>query len=315
VKNILKNSIAIIKAAFNGFSNDNALRFSASLAYYTVFSLAPLLMLLISLAGAFLGKEAIQGRIFSEINGLIGNQAAKQIQDMIKSLEMSGKTTLSIIIGSVTLLIGATTIFSEIQDSINIIWKVKAKPQKGWKKFIKDRLLSYSLILVLSFLLVVSLIINGMLLAISDKLQSYFPDVTVIVFNALNVIMSFIIITALFSVIFKVLPDVKIAWKDVRVGAFFTACLFMLGRFIIGIYIKETNASSAYGAAGALIVILVWVYYTSAILYFGAEFTQSYTEFTRAKIKPADYAVHVEQKEIEKGVNTFPPRKTNKKNK
>jgi len=310
-KQAFRNDITILKSAFAGFSNDKALKFSASLAYYTVFSLAPLLMLLISLAGAFLGKEAIQGKIFSEINGLIGNQAAKQVQDMIQNLEMSGKTTISVIIGSVTLLVGATTIFSEIQDSINIIWKVKAKPKRGWWKFIKGRLLSYSLIVVLGFLLVVSLIINGALLAMNDILKSYFPEVTVIVFSIINVIVSFIVITVLFGVIFKVLPDIKIAWKDVRVGAFFTACLFMLGRLVIGIYIEKTSAGSAYGAAGSLIVILIWVYYTAAILYFGAEFTQSYAQFKGAEIKPADYAVHVEQKKIEKDVDVLPPR-TNK---
>jgi membrane protein len=308
-KQVFKNSITILKEAFMGFSNDNAMKFSAALAYYTVFSLAPLLMLLISLTSVFFGREAIQGQLFSEINGLIGNQAAKQLQDIIKNLEMSGKTTMSVIIGSVTLIIGASSIFSEIQDSINIIWRVKPKPGSGWKKFIKNRLLSYSLIIVLGFLLVVSLIINGALLAMSNTLKGYFPDITVILFNSLNVIVSFIVITALFSVIFKVLPDVKIDWKHVRIGAFFTACLFMIGRFLIGIYIEKTSAGSAYGAAGSLIVILVWVYYTSVILYFGAEFTQAYLNFTKAKIKPEDYAVPVEYKETEKESNTLPLKK------
>jgi len=311
-KQALKNSITILKSTFTGFSDDRAMKFSASLAYYTVFSLAPVLLILISLAGAFLGKEAIQGRIFSEINGLIGNDAAKQVQDMIKNLELSGKTTISVIIGSITLLIGATSVFGEIQDSINVIWKVKAKPHKGWKQFIKDRLLSYSLIIVLGFLLIVSLVINGALLAMSDMLKSYFPDITVILFNTINVVVSFIVIAVLFGVIFKVLPDVKLDWKHVRAGAFFTTCLFMLGHLVIGIYIETTSSGSAYGAAGSLIVILLWVYYTSAILYFGAEFTKSYAGFTGAKIKPEGYAVHVEQKETEKDVDVLPLQKEEK---
>jgi len=308
-KQRFKDGLTIMKGAIAGFSDDKAMKLSASLAYYTVFSLAPLLLLVISLAGLFLGKEAIQGQVFSEINGLVGNQAAKQVEEMIKNLEKSGQTTLSVIIGFITLLVGATTVFGEMQDSINTIWKVKAKPKRGWVKLIKDRLLSSSLIVSIGFLLIVSLMVNGMLLALSDNLKSLLPDVTVVIFNIINAAISFIVITILFGVIFKVLPDVKISWKGVRAGAIFTALLFMLGRVIIGIYIEKTSTGSAYGAAGSLIVILLWVYYTAAILYFGAEFTQSYAQFTGARIEPADYAVHVEQKETEKDVDVLPPQK------
>jgi len=308
-KQRFKDGFTIMKDAIAGFSDDKAMKLSASLAYYTVFSLAPLLLLIISLAGVFLGKEAIQGQVFSEINGLVGNQAAKQIEEMISNLEKSGQTTLSVIIGFVTLLVGATTVFGEMQDSINTIWKVKAKPKRGWVKLIKDRLLSSSLIVSIGFLLIVSLMVNGMLLALSDNLKSLLPDVTVVIFNIINAVISFIVITILFGVIFKVLPDVKISWKGVRAGAIFTALLFMLGRVVIGIYIEKTSTGSAYGAAGSLIVILLWVYYTAAILYFGAEFTQSYAQFTGARIEPADYAVHVEQKETEKDVDVLPPQK------
>jgi membrane protein len=296
----------ILKDTFLSFLDDRALKFSASLSYYTVFSLAPLLLLMISLAGVFFGHDAIQGQVFNEMNGLIGNQAAAQIQDIIKNMELSGKTTIAVIIGGITLLIGATSVFGEIQDSINIIWRVKAKPKRGWLKLLKDRLLSSSLIVGLGFLLIVSLIINGILLALSEWLKNYFPDVTLIIFQIVNIIVSFIVITTLFGVIFKVLPDAKIAWKDVRSGAFFTACLFMLGRFLIGLYINYSGTGSAYGAAGSLIVILVWVYYTAAILYFGAEFTRVYAEYLGARIEPADYAVYVEQKEKEKEVTVLP---------
>jgi membrane protein len=305
-KQAFKNGFTILKGAAAGFSDDRAMKFSASLAYYTIFSLAPLLLLIISLAGLFLGRDAAQGQIFHELNGLIGNDAAKQVQDMIKNLDKSGSTTISVIIGFITLIIGATTIFGEIQDSINIIWKVKAKPKRGWVKMLKDRLLSSSLIVTIGFLLMVSLVVNGALLALSDKLKTFLPDVTVTFFSILNLVISFIVITILFGVIFKVLPDVKIKWKQVRAGAFFTACLFMLGRFVIGIYIEKTSSGSAYGAAGSLIVILLWIYYTAAIMYFGAEFTQAYAEFKGAKIAPADYAVHVEQKETEKDVAVLP---------
>jgi len=299
-KKTLKSSITILKDTFTGFMQDKGLKLSASLSYYTIFSLAPLLLLIISLAGFFFGREASQGRIFSEINGIIGNDAAKQVEQIISNLELSGNSAMSIIVGVITLIIGATTVFGEIQDSINMIWKVKAKPKKGWVKMLKDRLLSGSIIVGLGFLLIVSLIINGALAALNNFLKSMFPDFTLILINIANIVISFGVITVLFGVIFKVLPDAKIKWKHVRAGAFFTACLFMLGRYIIGIYITTTGAGSPYGAAGSLIVILLWVYYTAAILYFGAEFTRAYAIFKGSRIQPAEYAVFVEQRETEK---------------
>jgi membrane protein len=306
------NGFKILKAAFTGFMDDRALKFSASLAYYTIFSLAPMLLLMISLAGIFFGKDAIQGKVFAEINGIVGNDAAKQIQDMIKHLEMSGKSTMSVIIGVITLIIGATTVFGEIQESINIIWQVKPKPKKGWLKLVQDRLLSGSLIITLGFLLLVSLLVNGALLALSDKLKTFLPDITVIVFNIINLSISFVVIAVLFAVIFKVLPDVKISWKDVRSGAIFTTVMFLIGRLVIGIYIEKSGTSSTYGAAGSLIVILLWVYYTAAILYFGAEFTRAYADFKGIQIEPAEFAVHIEEKESEKNVDVLPKQHRNK---
>lgn len=302
------DSWCILKNTFSDFVDDRGLKLSASLSYYTIFSLAPLLLLLISLAGVFFGREAIQGQVFNEINGLIGNQAALQIQEIIKNMELSGKTNSALIIGSITLLIGATSVFVEIQESINMIWKVKAKPKRGWVKILKDRLLSSSLIVGLSFLLIVTFMINGVLLALNDWMKSYFPDVTILLFQFINIVLGFAVITILFAVIFKVLPDAKITWKEVRFGAFFTACLFMLGRFLIGIYITKSNTGLAFGAAGSLIVILVWVYYTAIILYLGAEFTRVYAEFKGLKIEPAEYAVVVEEHEKERNVAFIPPR-------
>jgi membrane protein len=302
-----KTVFTLLKGSFTGFMNDRGLKLSASLAYYTVFSLGPLLLLIISLAGLFLGKDASQGKIFSELNELIGAEAALQIQEMLKNIALTGKSTMAVIIGSVTLLIGATTVFGEIQDSINLIWKVKAKPKRGWLKLIKDRLLSSSLIVVLGFLLVVSLIANGVLLVLSDRLLAFFPEIAIVLVNLLNLILSYVVIAALFAVIFKVLPDVKIGWKDVRVGAFFTSFLFLVGRYLIGLYIQKTETGVAFGAAGAVIIILVWVYYTAAILYFGAEFTQVYAEHRGTAIAPAEYAVHIEQQEVQQDVAVLPP--------
>lgn len=303
------NSWVVLREAFNGFLDDRCLKLSASLAYYTVFSLAPLLVLIMSLLSIFLGEEAVQGQIFSQINGLIGNDAAKQLQDMIKNTALSRETNTALVISIVTLLLGATSIFSDIQDSINSIWGVKAKPKKGWLKLIKDRLISSSILVSLGFLLLVTFIVNGLVLALSDQLNRIFPGVSVWLVSGLNFAVSTVVVTLLFSVIFKVLPDVKIAWKDVRWGGFFTAILFMIGRFVIGLYIEKTATGSAYGAAGSLIVILTWIYYMAAILYFGAELTQAYANHFGIKIEPSDQAVFVEEKEQEKpgaAVSTAP---------
>ena len=305
-KHFFKDAWTVLKDSFNGFLDDRCLKLSAALAYYTIISLAPLLVLIISLVSVFFGEEAIRGEIFSQINGLVGNEAAKQIQDMIKNVGLSGKTSTALIVGIITLVLGATSIFVEIQDSVNIIWRVKPKPKKGWLKLIQDRLLSSSLVVSLGFLLLVSLLVNGIVLAMSSQLTRFLPGIGVYIISAINLLISTSVVAVLFGIIFKVLPDAKIGWKDVRLGAIFTALLFMLGRYVIGIYIETTGTSSTYGAAGSLIVVLVWIYYTAAILYFGAEFTQAYANHFGIKIRPADYAVYVEQTERERDVATIP---------
>ena len=291
-----KDGLNILKAAFRGFLNNRALTYSASLAYYTIFSMAPLLLLMIFLAGIFLGKDAAQGKVFAGINGLVGNEPAKQVQEMIKHLEASGQSTTSAIVGVLTLLIGASCVFSEIQHTMNKIWKVKAKPQYGWKKLIRNRLLSSSLLITLGFVLMVSLIINGALLALDDVLRSYLPALTVTLFKVLDILLSFLVTFLLFGVIFKMLPDIKLSWRDVRAGAAFTAVLFMIGNLVISLYIKKTAASTTYGAAGALIVILLWIYYSAAILYFGAELTKAYGDCKNKRLSTSSYAIRVEEK-------------------
>jgi Predicted membrane protein len=305
-KSHLQKIWKVLVATFSGFINDNGLKLSASLAYYTVFSMAPLLILVISLAGLFFGNDAATNRLYPQIAQYVGSQAALQIQDMLKSLALSGKTGIAVIIGVVTLMLGASSIFIEIQDSLNIIWRVKAKPKKGWLKLLKNRFLSFSLIVSLGFLLLVSLIINFLMDALSKKLAHYLPYVTNVLVKCINLGITLIVISTLFGIIFKVLPDVKIRWKDVRSGAIFTAILFMLGQYGIGIYLQYTAQNSAYGAAGSIILLLLWIYYTAAILYIGAEFTQVYAEAIGCKIEPAEYAVAVVQTEVEKDLKVLP---------
>jgi membrane protein len=315
-KQYLKQLWKVLMATFSGFSSDNGLKFSASLAYYTIFSLAPLLLLVLSLAGIFLKDGSYRQAFYDQIQHYVGREGAQQIQSTIKSQDIAGKSGIGLAISIVTLLIGASSIFLEIQDSLNIIWRVKAKPKRGWVQMLKNRFLSFSLIVSLGFLLLASLLVNIIISAISDKIVAFLPHIlgdkiaglvgTTFLF-ALNFGVTLLVISVLFGVIFKVLPDVKIKWKDVRSGAIFTAILFIIGQYIISLYIQYTAQGSAYGTAGSLIVILVWIYYTSAILYIGAEFTQVYAEAIGSRIEPADYAVHVQQTEVERTVAKLPP--------
>ena len=302
----LKNVFTILKNSALGFLNEDSLKYSASLAYYTVFSIGPILVLIISLASIFYGEEAIKGRVFSELNDFVGNSSARQIQGIIKNLELSGKSNWALLISGVTLIIGATTVFGDIQNSINRIWHVRAKPKKGWLKIVKDRLLSSSLIIGLGFLLVVTLIINGVILTLMDRLQRMFPDVTLFLLDSINFLLTFGVVFLLFAAIFKILPDVDIKWRTVRAGALFTSVLFVLGRFLIGLYLQNSSTEDTYGAAGSIVLILLWVYYTAAILYFGAVFTREYATFKGISIEPSAYAVHVEVKEIERDVKEVP---------
>lgn len=279
-----------LKDAFKGFGDDKVTKLSASLAYYTVFSLAPLLIVIISICGLVLGREAIQSTIDNQLQSFIGADAAKQLQEMIKSVALSGKGVIATVIGVATLLIGATSIFAEIQDSINSIWGLKPKPKAGIMKTIQNRLLSFGLIGSLGFLLLVSLAATTLVEGLGDRLKSYFPDVTVVVFYIVNLVLTLSVTTALFGVIFKVLPDAKIKWKDIWPGAVATSLLFLLGKFAISLYISKSEVGSTYGAAGSLVVILIWIYYSSIILYFGAEFTKAYAFNKGAKIIPNKYA-------------------------
>jgi membrane protein len=302
----IKNIGKLLGTTVMNFIDDNGLKYSASLAYYTVFSLAPLMMLLVFIVGIYYGHDAFTGQIYPQLKGFLGAEAAAQVQNMIKSIQL-GKSTVAVVIGVVTVIIGGTGVFLDMQDTLNIIWRVKAKPKRGWVKFLTNRLLSFSLVISLGFLLLVSLLINTLVDALSDKIAHYFhSDLTVMAFSMINLAVTFTVITVLFGIIFKFLPDVKIEWKHVRVGAFFTSVLFMLGKYLIGLYITSSKIGTTYGAAGSIIIILAWIYYTSALLYMGAEFTQVYTDFRGGRIEPDDYAVSVKQTEVERYVDTLP---------
>lgn len=293
----------MFKCAGIDFIDDKILKLSASLAYSTVFSIAPMIIVALYCGDIFLGREAIEGKLYGELRGLLGSSAAGQVQEIIKNTALSTDLGWSAIVGLVTLIIGATGVFTEIQDSINFIWRLKTKPKKGkgLLKIVLTRLLSFSLVISLGFVMVVSLVVHGIIEVLMSSLSALLP--TAIVVYIANLVVTFITITALFAVIFKVLPDAKVKWRHVWVGAMTTTVLFMLGKFGIGLYLGNSSIGSTYGAAGSLVILLVWVYYSAAILYFGAAFTRRYVQHKGERIYPNNYAVWVEQVEVEsKGV-------------
>ncbi len=294
-----KGLFQVVKQAGAAFAKDKVTKLSASLAYYTIFSLGPMLIVIIFLSNLIWHKDAIEGQVFGQIRSLVGDSTALQIQEIIKNASLSGSGIFAGIIGVATLIIGATTIFAEIQDSINTIWRLKVKTDRGWLIMLKNRLLSFSLVVGLGFLLLVSLIINTIVEGLMDKLQEVFPQITVVLVYILNLVITLIIISFLFGIIFKLLPDALIRWRDVAVGAIFTAVLFMIGKFGITLYISSSNVGSAYGAAGSLVILILWVYYSSIILYFGAEFTKAYAVKYGHEIRPNDYAVIVQTVQVE----------------
>lgn len=289
----------LLKDSFLEFMNDKGLKLSAALSYYTIFSLAPMLLVIISVFSIFFGRDAIQGELFEQIRGLVGTSAATQLQEILVNAETSNKTGLAATIGIVTLILGATGVFAEIQDSINFIWSIQAKPKKGWLQYLKNRLVSFSLILTLGFLLIVSLGVNTLVDLLSGRLEYYFSEASVIFFYVMNVAMVLSIITALFTVIFKVLPDGHLRWKECLVGAGFTALLFLIGKFLISYYIGKANLGAIYGTSASIVILLTWVYYSSIILYFGAEFTKVYARLDGVAIAPNKHAVLIKRQELD----------------
>ena len=303
----------LLKDAATGFSDDKVVKLSGALAYFTMFSIGPMLIVIIFFADIFYGRDAVEGTIFGQIKGFVGASAAAQIQEIIKSASLSNKGPVTGILGVITLLIGATTVFAEIQDTINTIWGLKPKPKKGWLKMLLNRLLSFSIVVSLGFLLLVSLVITGLVEALSNRLLHFFPDIALLLIYIFNLLLTFCVVTLLFAIVFKVLPDARIKWKDVITGAMVTALLFMIGKFGITLYIGASNVSTAYGTAGSLVIILLWIYYSSIILYFGAEFTKAYATTYGGLIQPNQYAVWVKQVEVEDGKGSLKKQEHKKK--
>jgi membrane protein len=266
---------ALLKVAYLEWSRDRAPRMGAALAYYTIFSLAPLLIIVVAIAGLAFGMQAAQGEIAGQIQGLIGRDGAKAVQSMIQSAHKPAHGVIGSLIGVFALLLGASGVFSEMQDALNSIWHVNPDSKAGVLNLIKERFLSFGMVLGIGFLLLVSLLLSTFLAAVVKYLGGIFPVLAVLL-ASLDFLLSLLSITVLFAMIFKLLPNIKIAWSDVWVGAALTSLLFTAGKFVIGFYIGKSVSASAYGAAGSLVVVVAWIYYSALLLYFGAEFTRVY---------------------------------------
>lgn len=267
----------LIKRTYTKWSEDHAQGLGAALSYYTVFSLAPLLLIVIAIAGLVVGQEAAQGQIIGQIQGLVGEDSAKAIQGMIEAARKPIAGIIATVIASIMLLLGATGVFAQLQESLNIIWKVKPKPGEGIWKILKDRFISLVAVLGMGFLLLISLVISAGLSAVGATLEHVLPGPELLL-HIINFFVSFTVVTLLFAMIYKLLPDTPIRWRDVWIGASITSLLFTIGKFLIGLYLGKSDVGVAFGTAGSLAVILIWVYYASQIFLFGAEFTAVYAE-------------------------------------
>lgn len=296
----------LLKETLREWREDGAPRLAAALAYYTTFSLAPILVLMIAIAGLAGGREAAQTQTMAQVEDLLGAEGREFVEGMIESASQPETGLTATLLGAVTLLFGALGVFGELQNSLNTIWEVKPKPAKNWmdgvKRFVLKRLLSFTMVLGIGFLLLASLVVSAAVSALGEYIGNRW-SMADLWLGVINFIVSFLVITLLFAMIFKFLPEIKIAWKDVWLGAAVTSALFSLGKFLIGLYLGRSEVGNTFGAAGSLAILLVWVYYSAQILFFGAEFTQVYANRYGSKIVPDPGMVKLSELErVQKGI-------------
>jgi len=290
----LRTAWSMTRQTFSEWSNDKGGRLGAALSYYTVFSLAPLLLVVISVAGLVFGRQAAEGSLFEQLAGLVGSDAARLIQSAVAKAHQTKGGVLGTGIGILVLLAGATGVVIELQDALDTVWKVRPRPNRGIWGVVRTRLLSVAMILTLGFLLLVSLVVNAALAALSGWLRAAFGNIAVVSW-VIYAVVALTVISTLIALIYKILPDAKVAWRDVWVGALATAILFMIGKYLIGLYIGKASVGSAFGAAGSLAVLLVWIYYSAQIVLLGAEFTRVYANRFGAKVRPSPQAVPAQE--------------------
>ncbi len=287
----------LLKDTWNDFNEDKVLRLSAALSYYAIFSLGPLLLIVVGVAGWVLGGDAVRHQVEEQLRGIFGDSSARIVESMMAA-RSTGTSIVTTIVGAIVLLSGAGGVFGQLQDSLNTIWEVQPKPGRGIKGMLRDRFLSWAMVLGIGFLLLVSMVLSAALAATTHALGARL-SIPAWLGHSLNVLVSFGVVTVLFAMIFKFLPDVRIPWRNVWGGAAGTALLFAIGKVLLGFYLGRTSTTSPYGAAGSVVLILLWVYYASVILFFGAEFTQAYTRAAGVTVQPTANAVPVEQRQRE----------------
>ena len=296
-----------IERVFDQWIEDKCPKLGAALSFYTIFSLSPLLVIAVSIAGFIFGEEAARGEIVYQIQDLVGREGAMIVQTALKNSQYSADGLRAIIISALTLLIGSTVVFVELQDSLNLIWTVKRIPGRNIFKvrvgFFRDRFQSFALVVTTGFLLLVSLLVSTLISAFSKFLSDTFLTLPLYLFDIADILVSLLVIFIMFMIIFRILPDVNITWKDVWLGSLVTASLFVLGKYLIGLYLGQSSLSSTYGAAGSLVIFLLWIYYSAQILFLGAEFTKVYIESRGREIKPASKFLKYERQKIEETDN------------
>jgi membrane protein len=298
IKYFFKETFSLLKETAQNWNEHDPWKMSAVIAYYAIFSLPGLLIVIIKVVGYFIGDKEISQELYSTISSQMGPQAASQMRTIVEATSNSEGFTLAAVAGIGSLIFGATGMFYHVKESLNTMWVVEVKPRKAWLKLIRDRLFSFGMVLIIGFLMLIFLLLSSLITFFSDYLNAVFPELGAVFFSAINIILSLAIITVLFALMFVVLPDAKVRLKDVWVGAFVTALLFVIGKTLIGLYLGYSDPGSAYGAAGSIVLILLWVSYTSLILFFGAEFTQTYGRRHGMEIVPVEYAERVEKEKL-----------------
>ena len=296
MKKAIKAFFKIAGSAYRRWWEKDPFMQSAVIAYYAIFSMPGLLVIVISVGSLFIKRDVITGQLYTQISSIMGIETASQVQSMIITINQTNKSVLATIIGIITVLLGATGVFVELQKALNVIWEVKAKPHRAIFTVIRTRLFSFGLILSVGFLLLISLTITTVIAVMGDWVMNHWPNIVLIIFYVLNFIISFGVVMLLFALLFKILPDAKIQWKHLWWGSILTAFLFILGKTAIGFYLSKTNPGSAYGAAGSIVLILLWVSYSSMILFYGAEFTRAYADYFTGKVSPTEVAVKITDK-------------------
>jgi membrane protein len=300
VKRIAISSWTVLRKTVSNFLDDDSFSYASSIAFSTIFSLPAILIIALSVAGTFYERNVVQEELMRQVSSLVGSESAKEIESIVAQATVESTSTYAKVVGVLTLAVSATAIFLSLQTSLNKIWGIKPKPQRGWLKLIINRLISLAMVISLGFILLVSLLIDTVLVVFQDIVARYLKDVTLYIVTGINLLISLGFIAFIFGMIFKVLPDAKLRWRDVWVGSVVTTLLFTLGKYLIGIYLGNSSLNTTYGAAGSLVIILVWVYYSTLIVLFGAELTSVYAKEMGSEIQPYSNAVKVQLVEVEK---------------